>query len=52
MEEWRQRQLVFVRWTLRLNEINRVQVKTLLRRLRYRDVSRVNRIERTAKKRD
>src|SRR5580693_10211343 len=52
MEEWRQRQLGFVRWTRRRNEINRVQVKTLLRRLRYRDVSRVNRIKRAAKKRD
>src|SRR5271168_3490006 len=52
MKEWRQRQLGFVRRTRRWNEINRVQVKALLRRLRYRDVSRVNRIERAAKKRD
>src|SRR5580693_2925542 len=52
MKEWRQRQLGFVRRTRRWNEINRVQVKALLRRLRYCDVSRVNRIERAAKKRD
>src|SRR3984957_4430993 len=52
MKEWRQRQLGFVRRPRRWNEIDRVQVKALLRRLRYRDVSRVNRIERAAKKRD
>ena len=52
VKERRQRQLGFVRRARRWNEINRVQVKALLRRLRYRDVSRVNRIERAAKKRD
>jgi len=52
MKEWRQRQLGFVRRTRRWNEINGIQVKTLLRRLRYRDMSRVNRIKRAAKKRD
>src|ERR1700722_20858689 len=52
VKEWRQRQLGFVRWTRRGNEINRVQVKAFLRRLCYRNVSRVNRIERATKKRD
>ena len=43
MNEWRQFAPCFMRRPRRRNEINRVQMKSPLRRLRHRDVARVDR---------
>ena len=52
MRERSQARFRLVRRARGHNEINRVQMKSPLRRLRHRDVARVNRIERASEKRD
>jgi len=52
VNERRERWFCFVRWPRRRDEIDRIEMKALLRGLRDGDVARVNRIECAAEQSD
>ena len=52
MHKRRQRRFRFVRRSGRRYEVNRIEVESFLRRFGHRNVARVDRVERAAKKRN